>query len=125
VGKQYPSVPPYSSPEWQALRAEHKRLHPNCAMCLEMGIVRKGRNVDHKIPHRGNYQLWRDPNNLQTLCDPHDRSTKQRQELRGEAPGCNLSGWPDDPNHYWNTGKPQTQKVTNQQKIGETKKGKQ
>ena len=54
--------------------------------------------LDHIIPHRGDYPLWKDPDNLQSLCATHHNGTKQREELRGHPlvssfkPGENNEG---------------------------------
>lgn len=66
--------------EWQKARIEHLRKHPFCAMCEKEGLYRAGRNVDHKIPHRGDQKLFWDRSNWQTLCDTHHNRDKQRLE---------------------------------------------
>jgi 5-methylcytosine-specific restriction endonuclease McrA len=36
--------------------------------------------VDHVVAHRGDHQKFWDPDNWQSLCQPHHDSAKQRQE---------------------------------------------
>lgn len=50
---------------WRKLSAEHKRKNPKCKHCGEPMAL-----VDHTKPHQGNWQLFIDPNNLQSLCNP-------------------------------------------------------
>lgn len=71
---------------------------------MQMGKVVRGTYVDHKIPHRGDYKLFSDPANLQTLCKIHANATKQKEELTGTTQGCSLTGWPLGEEHPWNNG---------------------
>lgn len=71
-------------------------------MCLEDGYVIPATSVDHKIPHKGNMTLFRDPRNLQSLCYVHHNGDKQRQEVRGYSSAVGLDGWPIDPRHPTN-----------------------
>lgn len=58
--------------------------------------------VDHKVPHRGNDELFWNPDNHQPLCAPCHNSAKQREEKSGVKPGCNADGIPLDSKHHWN-----------------------
>lgn len=61
----------YNTKAWQTLRAVHKRKSPICADCGKPGNV-----VDHIIPHKGDYNLFFDPRNLQTMCTKcHNKKT--------------------------------------------------
>lgn len=58
--------------DWKILREQHLRQHPYCVKCQ----ATHGLEVDHIIPHKGNYKLLFDINNLQTLCHRcHSRKT--------------------------------------------------
>lgn len=58
--------------------------------------------VDHIIPHRGDLDLFHDPENWQSLCKHCHDSTKAQIESRGYHGGGNASGLPTDPNHpFW------------------------
>lgn len=50
--------------------------HPLCEPCLARGIVEAAEVVDHKVPHRGNYDLFWDQTNWQSMSKRcHDRKT--------------------------------------------------
>lgn len=114
----------YTSPLWtKVLRPNQLAREKCCAYCYQMGRVVKATHVDHKIPHRGDFKLFSDPKNLQSLCATHANSTKQKEELTGQAQGCSLTGWPTDKNHFWNGGpRAPPRKKTNQQAIGKLKR---
>jgi hypothetical protein len=84
---------------WQQARAGFLAKHPFCVRCLaEAGITSKGKAevilecaerdiavpwasvVDHRIPHRGDKQLFWDRDNWDPLCTPHHARDKQREE---------------------------------------------
>lgn len=69
--------------QWERLRAAHLAENPLCVRCEAESRVTIARVVDHKVPHRGNRELFFDPANLQSLCTPHHSSWKQRQESGG------------------------------------------
>jgi len=72
-------------------------------MCEKIGRVTAAAVVDHRVPHRGNQELFWDKNNWQSLCeDCHDRH-KQRLEKSGVLAGCDVNGMPLDEGHHWNT----------------------
>lgn len=61
---------------WRKARMAYLQAHPLCVKCLEEGIPTSATVVDHIIPHRGNYKLFWDKNNWQSLCKRcHDRKT--------------------------------------------------
>ena len=52
--------------------------HPLCAACEAQGRVTAAAVVDHIEPHRGDPELFWDPDNWQGLCTPcHNRKTAQ------------------------------------------------
>ena len=61
--------------------------------------------VDHKIPHRGNYELFWDSDNWQSLCKRCHDSGKKIKENSGVYPGCDVNGMPVDGDHLWNKNK--------------------
>ena len=91
----------YALPVWRQLRASHLRTNPLCVKCEEEGIANPGNTVDHRVPHKGNMELFLDPTNFDTLCATHHSSTKQMEERHGYAPGANEDGTPADPRHPW------------------------
>lgn len=94
----------YSSKLWKQLRHQQLTKQPLCEMCLAQGRVVVATVVDHKTPHKGNWSLFSDATNLQSLDKQCHDSVKQRMEKRGiEGPiGGDLNGMPLDPNHHWN-----------------------
>lgn len=69
-------------------------------------MVTKATHVDHVKAHRGDEVRFRDPNNLQSLCNICHNSAKQREEVTGDAIGCDVDGWPRGAQAFWNTGTP-------------------
>ena len=66
---------------WQAERAVHLAANPLCVACLAL----EGRPVpatvlDHKVPHKGDPGLFKDPANRQGLCADHHNGEKKRRE---------------------------------------------
>ena len=58
------------------LRTMQLRKQPLCETCKKEGRVTVAKDVDHIKPHRGNWSLFADPENLQSLCKPcHSRKT--------------------------------------------------
>lgn len=59
-----------------------KRDNYACQMCgRNWGHETRRLVVDHRTPHRGDWELFSDPENLQCLCDyPCHTRTKQRME---------------------------------------------
>lgn len=84
----------YGTAFWKHQRREQMRREPWCCMCAAAGRRTKARVADHKIPHRGDWALFSDPKNLQSLCDIH-----ASEKLRIEAGGTPKTpigpdGWP-------------------------------
>lgn len=72
----------YKTRRWQRPRKLQLRQHPLCKFCLEPGIVTAANAVDHVTPHRGDWNAFV-TGELQSLCEPCDKSTKRQIELRG------------------------------------------
>lgn len=53
---------------WRKVRLAFLRDHPLCCACEAMGMIVVATEVDHKIPHRGDEQLFWSDTNLQSLC---------------------------------------------------------
>ena len=61
---------------WRKAREMFLAEHPLCEECSKIGIVREAKVVDHVIAHKGNYKLFWNKNNWQSLCkECHDRKT--------------------------------------------------
>ncbi|MFA6100484.1 MAG: HNH endonuclease signature motif containing protein [Patescibacteria group bacterium] len=83
-----------------------------CIECAACGRDRAATVVDHKEPHKGDYELFWDEDNWQGLCAScHNRKTaaedgglgnQQGVKIRGD---CGIDGVPRDEKHWWNQGK--------------------
>ena len=74
---------------------------PLCRMCKQQGRLTPSNTVDHVKPHRGDWALFTDYSNLQSLCRSCHSVGKQRDENRGFTAGCAVDGMPIDPDHHW------------------------
>lgn len=92
----------YKTARWLSLREDRLARWPLCAYCLEIGRITGATVVDHKKPHKGDEELFFDPDNHQSLCKHCHDSHKQAQERGGGLRGGNAQGIPIDPNHHWN-----------------------
>ena len=63
-------------------------------MCAAADRVTTAALVDHIVPHKGNWTLFKDPDNLQSLCRIH-HDVKHSMEMGGSGrmPIGN-DGWP-------------------------------
>jgi 5-methylcytosine-specific restriction enzyme A len=69
--------------KWQRARLEHLAANPLCVQCEANGLTVVGEVVDHKIPHRGNQDLFWSRTNWQTLCAACHNSKTQREIAEG------------------------------------------
>jgi len=53
----------YRTPKWRALRSEKLRQNPSCEICGQPAT-----EVHHKVPHRGDMDLFLDWDNLMSIC---------------------------------------------------------
>lgn len=74
----------YRTQVWRILRTDQLLREP---MCRECGA--RATDVDHITPHRGDWQLFVDKNNLESLCHRcHSRKTlAEIKEKRGDFRG--------------------------------------
>ncbi|GIU78816.1 MAG: hypothetical protein KatS3mg005_2054 [Bryobacteraceae bacterium] len=74
----------YSSPTWRALRAQVLAAQPWCVGCMAEGRHTPATEVDHIVPHRGDWFTFTDIDNLQPLCKScHSRKTMA--EMQGDT----------------------------------------
>jgi 5-methylcytosine-specific restriction protein A len=92
----------YDEIRWRKLRIQILNEQPLCRICALVGRDVIADTVDHKIPHKGDYNLFYDRDNLQSLCKQCHDSTKKTQEQGGLFMGCDIHGNPIDRNHWWN-----------------------
>ena len=67
----------YRTKLWRdELRPGQLLREPFCRECAKKGRRTKGTDVDHVVPHRGDWAVFSDSGNLQTLCHRcHSRKT--------------------------------------------------
>lgn len=89
----------YQTDRWFRLRTQQLSDYPLCAMCLPRVVAAEvcdHVDKDSKATEEG---FFRGP--FQSLCKVHHDSTRQREEKRGHAIGCDENGIPLDPNSPW------------------------
>ena len=80
------------------IRPQQLAREPLCRTCAKRGVITAATEVDHIEPHAGDMALFRDPENLQSLCKScHSLKTRGAPDK-----GCDVNGYPLDPNHPWN-----------------------
>ena len=92
----------YGTAAWRAARSAHLSTHPLCDICQQDGKVTAATVVNHRKPHKGDWSLFIDPSNHQSLCKPHHDGYTQSAERTGRLKGSTADGMPIDPNHPWN-----------------------
>ena len=67
----------YGLPVWvYDLRPTQLLREPFCRECAQSGRRTRATDVDHIVDHKGNWQLFTDRNNLESLCHScHSRKT--------------------------------------------------
>ena len=93
----------YSRKAWKQLRLDHLAKEPLCVYCQREGKITPATVVDHIKAHKGDLNLFYDPNNLQSLCKVHHDSSKQKAGTKNvNEIGCDINGFPLDPEHPFN-----------------------
>lgn len=81
--------------KWQQARLEFLRDNPFCVMCKAQNKLTIANVVDHKIPHKGDQQLFWDRSNWQPLCKTHHDGEKKALETTGKVKQTiGTDGWP-------------------------------
>ena len=98
-----PSHPWYKLSIWhRGLRPAQLAAQPLCELCGNYGFVKEATVVHHKVPHRGDWDLFNNSDNLQSLCKSCHDSAGQADDIRGYDKRVLADGWPDDPKHPFN-----------------------
>lgn len=70
----------YSLPIWADMRQRQFLIEPFCRECARRGIRTIATDVDHVMDHKGDWALFTDRGNLQSLCHAcHSRKTMREQ----------------------------------------------
>ena len=59
---------------WRVARARWLSCYPLCVLCEAEGRLTRATVVDHITPHKGDYGLFWDASNWQSLCKEHHDS---------------------------------------------------
>lgn len=89
----------YGRRAWRRLRNQQLKQEPLCRMCKEAGFDTPAEVADHIIPHKGDWFLFHDISNLQSLCSACHNSVKQRMDA-GFLHTTGRDGWPLEGDHY-------------------------
>ena len=76
----------YRTGTWKDLRAAQLLREPFCRICAVEGRRTRATDVDHIRDHKGDWSLFADPENLESLCHScHSRKTlREQQEFRSK-----------------------------------------
>ena len=66
--REKPHAEMYHTTAWKQLREAHRTSEPLCRECAKHGVIRPMSDVDHIVPHRGDWVRFMDADNLQSLC---------------------------------------------------------
>lgn len=89
----------YKRAPWLRAREAQLDRQPLCERCLERGDEVPANVVNHRIPHKGDWSLFIDPENHESACKPCHDGEIQREERRGSY-GVDRDGWPLNPNEF-------------------------
>ena len=89
----------YSTKVWQAARRAQIAAQPLCEPCLKRGRITPARVVNHRKPHKGDWALFIDPTNHQSVCKPCHDGPVQQAEHHGYHHRVGGDGLPLDPAH--------------------------
>lgn len=97
----------YHSAEWKALRLQaFRRDKYRCQrtgeLCIGRGQQPNAPVANHKVPHKGDRNLFFSLDNIETVTKAAHDGLIQREEKSGSLVGTGLDGRPSDPMHPWN-----------------------
>jgi len=71
--------------KWRVARLDYLSKNPLCVTCAKRGITTFATVVDHIVPHKGDYKLFWDRSNWQSMCKVcHDSKTAKETEGFGK-----------------------------------------
>ena len=83
----------YGTPLWRKrLRPQQLVREPFCRACARAGRRVKATTVDHIVPHCGDWELFKEPENLQSLCESCHNSKTARETNAGQKSAIVLPG---------------------------------
>lgn len=84
----------YGLARWKRQRQAQLTAQPLCQLCLDMECVTEATVADHVEAHRGDEDLFWDPENLQSLCASCHSRHKQAEEHGKTIIRFGADGWP-------------------------------
>ena len=93
----------YSSRAWKLKRAAQLGKIPWCESCRRQGKSRPATVANHKVPHRGDRELFFHGETESACAECHDAAI-QREEIEGFRRDIGEDGWPEDERHPFNRG---------------------
>jgi 5-methylcytosine-specific restriction protein A len=70
----------YNNTRWKQARLSYLKANPLCVMCKDEGQLTPAQVVDHITPHKGDYKLFWDVRNWQSLCCSHHNEKTARED---------------------------------------------
>jgi 5-methylcytosine-specific restriction protein A len=64
---------------WHKSRRQFLGQHPLCVVCESEGRIEPATVVDHIIPHKGDWRVFWDESNWQSLCEHHHNQKTARE----------------------------------------------
>lgn len=96
----------YSTKAWKVAKREQRAKQPLCERCLKRRFIVPMYAVNHRKPHKGDWDLFIDPANHESVCQPCHDGPIQSEEASGKinqrvgfSPEVDRDGWPIDPRH--------------------------
>ena len=88
------------SKQWRDIRSVQLGRFPLCEDCQRDGITTPANEVDHNTGDTARNMVGVE---LSSLCKPcHSSRTMRRERGLPTVIGCDVNGWPLDPEHPWN-----------------------
>lgn len=84
----------YKTSIWQSLRTNQLAKEPLCQISKALGEIKAAEVVDHVKPHKGDWELFVDPNNLQSVTKQVHDTICQQMELGTWQPPLQSNGRP-------------------------------
>jgi 5-methylcytosine-specific restriction endonuclease McrA len=101
----------YGLAAWARAREAQRAKQPLCERCQAKGFIVPMDAVNHRTPHKGDWALFIDSENHQSVCAECHDGPIQSQERSGRANGrvgyrsaVDATGLPTDPRHPFNRG---------------------
>ena len=99
-------------PVWRAIKSNSACRISSLLYLREGRRATPANTVDHIEAFKGEWELFIDRKNHQSVCSTCHSRHKQIQEKGGILPGCDVNGFPIDGNHPWS----QYEKAINEKK---------